>query len=37
VWDVMQYSLIGIDILGQPIGPIFKGQAVPGHFIWVSL
>ena len=27
-WDVMQQRLVVMDILGQPITPIFKGQAV---------
>jgi len=27
-WDVMQHRLIVTDVLGQPVGAIFKGQAV---------
>jgi hypothetical protein len=31
-WEGTQRSLVVIDVSGQPIGPVFKGQAVQGDW-----
>jgi hypothetical protein len=33
-WNVMQYRLVVTDVLVQPIGPIYKGQAVEENFFF---
>jgi hypothetical protein len=35
-WDITQHKLVVTNVLGQPVGPIFKGQAVQEHVLEVS-
>ena len=35
-WDVTQHRLVVIAVSGQPIGSIFKSQAVQEHTLEVS-